>query len=798
MSNLSWMKALGLGLGLATGVAAALYYHLALRPLPRREGRVFLRGLDAPAEVLWDQWGVPHVYAQGQDDLFFLQGYLHAQDRLWQMELSRRAGSGRLSEIFGRRTLETDRFLRRVGLHRAARAEAERLDDESAAVLSSYCRGVSTFIRGRRDRLPLEFSLLRFRPEPWRPEDTLVWAKTLGWSLSLNWDTELYRARMIQELGPELAARLEQPYPEGHPLTTPPGATEPLGTPPPIEGWESLPAILRGGFSNAWAVSGRRSQTGKPLLANDPHLVPQLPSVWYEMHLECPTLRVSGASVPGVPGVVIGHNQHIAWGITASMVDTQDVYVEEFSPDAPGRYRLQDGWEEVSRVREEIRVKGAQRPVVEEVWLTRHGPLIATPRAPGQRGLALRSTALDPGNLLRAGLELAKASAWDGFSAALGHWSAPCLNFVYADAQGHIGYRLAGLTPRRPPESGLTPLPGWTGDQEWQGFLAPEELPHAFDPPEGFVVNGNNKVAGRNHAAYIAGEWIDGFRAQRIQDLLQTRDTLGPADFRTMHMDALSLPALELLRLLEGLRPTSAPARAALATLRAWDGRVEAESQAAALYEVFRRRLLRNLLAPALGPHIESYFGLRLHPLSVSSAYQFRGASFLLELVRGMGQPGLSPLTGSLTLEEAMSRSLEETLAELRQRLGPDPTRWDWGRLHQVTFSHALGEVPMLGWLLNRGPYPVPGDTDTVHQASYSLREPYGATRWLPSFRFIADTSDWDRCQSIHAPGQSGQPGSPHYDNLVSLWRRGEYHPMPFSRPAVEAVAQTRQEYLPG
>ena len=750
-------------------------------------------------DVRWDRWGVPHVYAQSQGDLFFIQGYLHAQDRLWQMDFHRRAGAGRLSELFGQRTLEADRFLRRVGLRRAAREESQGLEAESLSTISAYSRGVNAFLERHRSRLPMEFALLRFRPESWAPVDSLQGAKLMSWGLSLNWDVELFRARFLAELGPEAAARLEPPYPAGHPLTTPPGSVQ-AESPDYGAGMESaLAAFTAGGFSNAWVVSGSRSHTGKPLLANDPHLMPQLPSPWYEMHLECPFFRVAGVSLAGAPGIVIGHNQHIAWGITASLVDTQDIFVERFSGDRPRQYEYRGEWHEAVSVQETIRVKGRRDHVVEEVLSTHHGPIISWGQEGSGRAFALRSALLKPGQMVKAALELGRARDWTEFRAALAHWAAPSVNFLYADVAGNIGYQLAGRTPRRPPGTGIVPLAGWTGDHEWGGFLAQEELPFSYNPAQGYIVNANNKMA-EDGPAYIAGEWVDGYRAKRIADLLLSKDKLDPADIQRMHLDTLSLPALELQRLLQGVRASSPEARWALERFLSWDGRVVPESMEAALYQALRLRLFRNLLAPLLGSRVEDFFGTHVHPLGTTSAYQYRGTSLLLGLVRELSGPDKDKDRGAgqLGRDEALSRSLEEAAADVRQRLGTDASRWNWGRLHGVAFRHVLGQGRVLGRLLNRGPYALRGDGDTVHQAAYSLQEPYGATRWLPSYRFIADLADWDRCLSIHVPGQSGQPGSPHYDDLIGPWLRGEYHPMPFSREAVEAAAVTRQSFAPG
>ncbi|HLE81287.1 MAG TPA: penicillin acylase family protein, partial [Dehalococcoidia bacterium] len=568
-------------------------------------------------------------------------------------------------------------------------------DAAATPVLAAYCSGVNAFLRGHRDRLPLEFSLLRFRPEPWSPVDSLTWAKLMGWSLSLNWDVELFRARFIVDLGPEAASQLEIPYPGGHPLTTPVGGAESGPSDDSSEEYRALGGMLRGGFSNAWVVSGQRSETGKPLLASDPHLIPQLPSPWYEMHLECPEFRVAGATLPGAPGTVIGHNERIAWGMTAGMADTQDLYMEEFSQEEPHKYRHKGRWRTATVVQERIRVKGQLRPETEEVLATLHGPVLFPAKEGPRKAFALRSALLEPNQLLKAGLGLAKAKDWDDFRAALADWAAPAVNFLYADVAGNIGYQFAGRVPRRARSSGLVPVPGWTGDHEWQGYLAQSELPYAYNPPEGYLVNANNKPAGGAGATPIAGEWIDGYRAQRIQDLILAKGVLSREDFRAMHMDVLSLPALELKKLLKRVRLGSPQAQRALETLMQWDGRVTAESRGAAVYEAFRLRLLRNLLSPLLGSRTDDYFEMQLHPLASTSVYQFRGASFFLERLRQLMDGRRGPGTPLQDPGEVLARSLEEATADLRRRLGGDESRWSWGHLHRVAFRHVLGQGPV-------------------------------------------------------------------------------------------------------
>jgi penicillin amidase len=743
-------------------------------PIPPRRPRILkIPGLEAEAEVRWDAWGVPHVYAASQHDAFLTQGYLHAGDRLWQMELNRRIGSGRLSEVFGERTVEADRFLRRVGLHRAAATEQALLEGEAREMMEAYCAGVNAWLGSHR-RLPLEFALLGFHPERWRPVDCLQWAKLMGWGLALNWDVELFRANLRRHVSEETAQAVDWPYPREHPLT--------------IE-HAHLPA---GGGSNAWVIGGDRMESGRPMLANDPHLVPQMPSAWYEVYLECPEFRAAGASLPGAPGIVIGHNERIAWGMTASMVDTQDLFEERFEG---GRYRTPAGLVTPEVVRESIDVKGRSEPFFEEVFITRHGPVIM-PAGASHGAYALRTTLIDPGSVPEAALRLLKAGGWQDVRSALELWASPSVNFMYADVDGNIGYQLAGVTPRRPEDSGVLPAPGWTDDFEWDGYLTLDELPHSLNPASGFLVNANNKP-GPDGPAYIAGEWVDGYRAGRIAQLIQAQERLSLEDIQAMHMDSLSLPAQEFLEAIGAARdanraptvregtianhPATSLAQKALQLLQSWDGRMLTESPGAAVYAALRARLYRQLVETRLGEGSEAYFNANVHPLSSTSSYQFRGTSGFLQMLR----------------EADLATILDEALIEAVRDLGPDPKRWRWGSLHRTLFRHPMGTVRGLGWLLNRGPYEVPGDGDTVHQASYGSRTPFEANRWLPTYRFIADTNDWDRSLSVHVPGQSGIPGSRHYADQVPLWQDGRYHPMPFSRKAVEAATRSSQKLLP-
>ncbi|MEK7216964.1 MAG: penicillin acylase family protein, partial [Chloroflexota bacterium] len=454
-------------------------------------------------------------------------------------------------------------------------------------------------------------------------------------------------------------------------------------------------------------VNGSRTESGKPLLANDPHLSPQLPSPYYEMHLDCPGFRVAGVTLPGAPGIVIGHNEQVAWGITASMADTEDAYEVELSPADPTSYRYDGGWRTAEVIPESIQVKGRPSALQEDVLVTHHGPVVLRKPDTPHRAYTLRSTILERDTLLRAGLEIARSRTATEFRSALAHWGAPSVNFVFADIDGAIGYQLAGLLPNRTPGSGVSPAVGSETGSEWSGYLPFEGHPHTLNPAGGALVSANNKPGTVGPPFIITGEWADGYRAQRIWDRLEVTSH-SVISFQEMHQDAVSLAARELQDLLRDAPPDSFVARRHWREFISWDGALTVDSRGGALYQAVRFQLYRHLLTPVLGDRVDDFFGVRLHPLGASAAYQVRGSSFLLAQLRALKQSGHAD--GSFS--RLISRSFEGAIADLTQRLGKDDRGWSWGRLHQVTFRHVLGRGPVLSRLLNRGPFPAPGGAD--------------------------------------------------------------------------------------
>jgi len=750
---------------------------------PRRAGKMRLPGLTHAVEVLRDRWGVPHIYAESLWDLFLALGFVQAQDRLWQMDFHRRLATGTLAEILGEKALPLDRLVRRVGIHRAAAREWEGLEGEERHLLEAYAAGVNAYIASGPP--PLESILLRYRIRPWSPADSIAWARFMAWSLSGNWDQELVRLWIIERFGAETMAELEPTYPPGKPVVVPPGATS-TGPGPGLGDDYSLP-LAGHPMSNNWVVDGHKSATGRPLLANDPHLALVMPSLWYEVHLESPELRVAGVSLPGLPAIIIGHNQRIAWGVTAAMADQDDLYLEELDPHHPTRYRWKDGWEEGQLLREEIRVRGRGQPVVEEVLVTRHGPIITPCISGEERPLALRSVCIEEIPFAKGIMGIMRAQSWEEFRQALFYWPAPALNFVYADVDGNIGYQLAGSIPRRRRGHGIVPMPGWTGEFEWEGFVPFQQLPWALNPPTHWIASANNQVALADYPHFLSATYADSPRIERIVQMLGEKERISVADCQRMQNDLLSLPGQELVRRILSLRPTDPWCQRAQSFLKVWDGTLAADSVAAAIVEVCFVHLVRKALEEKVGAWADFLLGKPVHPIREGPAFFMGAASWLLRKMEERPD-----WFRDRTWQEVMTEALKEATEELRRRLGDDMSRWQWGRLHRQAFRHPLGQMQALAPLFNRGPYPIGGDMNTVAQSAFIPHRGYDATSFAVSWRMIVDLADFNRSLGVLPGGQWGQPGSRHYADQLPLWLRGEYHPMLWDRQAVEGNVESR------
>jgi penicillin amidase len=769
--------------------AVGLRRWLLRRSLPPRREILGVAGCRAPVDIRIDSSGVPHISAENATDLFLAQGYCHARDRLWQMELNRRIARGELAALFGPRAIATDRLLRRLGFRRAAENEAASLDGELRACLDAYAVGVNAYVAAHR--LPVEFILLRTRPRPWTSIDSLAFARYMGWSMTVNGESELIRYNLCGVLGKEVADSLEPQT--GHWRTDLKGNAALFGdraggslTPVEFEKGRA-PFSSDGAASNAWAVSPARSTTGRSLLANDPHLRPRIPAAWYVAHLQGGGFDVAGVTLPGTVGVLAGHNAHVAWGITAGLVDCQDIYEERSDPAQPHRFAFGDGWDDAEVIWEEIAVRGRRLPVVEEVVRTRHGPLLngCVELPPGSPPLALQCATDRQLTPLAAILQMNRASNVSSFHEALAGWTFPVLNFVIADSAGHIGYQLAGRVPVRAQGDGSAPAPGWSGSHEWTGWVAFNDLPHALDPGEGWVATANSRPEVPS-AAFLTRDWTDDHRQRRVVELLRSRPNHTPHDFEAMQGDVVSPAAQAMVRrlVMEGFAE-------ALACLQGWDGQLDARSSAACVYQVFRLELLRSTYRnlPATARELVCGRGL-LELLTFGSVFHQQSSSLLLRLLEDLLRQGDQ---GRSVIADALYRTTEWLTA----RLGPDPAAWQWGRLHRVAFGHVLGLAsPGLDRLLrlNRGPFPIGGDLDTIAQSGVDPWHPYEAATFTVSYRQVIDVGNWDDMRFILPTGQSGHPGSKHYDDMVDDWLHGRYRTLPFTRAAINKdTVQTAQ-----
>jgi len=760
-----------------------------------------------PVTVLEDEWGVPHVFARSESDLAFALGFLHAEERLWQMETSRRVGRGTLSEILGRRTLKTDRFLRTVGFARAAEQALEALPEAERLLLEAYADGVNRWIE-TAEELPWEYRFLRFAPEPWTPVDSLVHTKVMAWWLTGTARREATWDLLVQELGEEQAGWLAPVYPTDGPRILPPDQMRelrghgplppPLGHPPdppePVEGEglrlppdDPLDPMLAGARpgvgSNSWVVHGSRTDTGAPLLSNDPHLAVQVPSTWFLVELDAPGMHVVGATLPGLPGVVIGHNERIAWGLTNSGVDVLDLYREEVHPDDGDRVRRPDGWEQLTVITERIAVRGRPAPVELEVRIGANGPIVSDlfgDPGPDQE-LALRWTGLEPDDTtIVAMLGVMRARGWEEFLDALSHYVVPSQNFVYADREGHIGWKVPGRIPVRRGWDGRGIGDGADPEHAWIGWVPFEEQPQALDPLRGWISTANNHPVPDDYPHHLGLRFSPPQRAERIIDLIEQGEGRDVAGHRRMQLDVQSRLALQLLPTLLAVQPEGDLETAALALLRGWDGGMQADSAAAALFGAWQVEAGDLLVDAPLDKRV-----FTLHPELLLGAF-VGDASALCEHPGGRGRPATADCA------ELSALALTRATRLLRRRQGPDPSAWSWGELHPVRWHHPLAVTPQLRDKLDTV-VPSPGSNATVNVAAFSARDPFDNVHY-PSYRQVVDLADWSRSVWGHAPGQSGVPWRAHYRDLAEPYVAGELAPMLFGREQVEARAVRRRQ----
>lgn len=777
-----------LGTVLGTGIK-----FMDKRRQPLIDGEISLPGLEAKVIVSRDKEGVPHIQANSRHDLFFAQGFLHAQDRLWQMELNRRTASGKLSEIFGSMALDTDRTARTFGWRRIGEVDWENFDDELKEVVKSYVKGVNAHINSLDTHLPVEFTLVKHKPELWVVGDVVALMRFMIWQLSHAWYGEMIRAKLIEAVGPEHAAELEIHYPEGNPNTLPKGLEFNKYMKGVLKKAKD-PLLKQSMGSNSWVISKEKSSTGSPILSNDMHLPMSLPALWYLNHLRGKDINVTGVSIPGLPMVLIGHNADIAWGMTLAFTDAEDLYIEKFDTSDPTKYEYKGKLEDAEVIRETINIKG-ELPHVETVLITKHGTVISdVVDLMDQERITVKSKSLQSNNAYRGWFKLNLAKNWDDFTDAIRDIEAPQLNITYADSE-NIGYWVSGRVPLRAKgHTGMVPVPGWDGKSDWKGEIPFEEMPHAFNPKSGVIISCNHKIVDDDYPHYLGNVWMNGYRAKRIGDYFDTLEKISVEDTKKMQLDFYSIPGLEFISHYKDMELKDHDPRVneALEKLKNWDGYLTADSVGGALYSVTRYMAVRHLFEPNLGKELtDTLMGTGFHPILLPS-HEFFGHD-TVTLLRMLSDPESSWwLTHAGGKEKLLRDSFNRAFEWLRKNIGLDIKEWSWGKIHQIEFVHSMAIQKPMDVVFNRGPLPIGGDQDTPCQMSFHPNEEnkFKASSWVPSWRQIIDMGDLAKSEYMFAPGQSGQLTNPHYDDLIEKWVSGEYNVMGWTRGQIEKSSE--------
>jgi len=766
-------------------VALFFFRHLLVRSFPENTGTVTVAGTGAPVEVCRDGYGIPHIRAESARDLMFAAGYVHAQDRLWQMDILRRAGQGRLSELFGEKTLRLDMMFRMLDLPSVAASIGENLHPESREALQSYADGVNAFIDSHRGSYPAEFDMLDYSPERWEVGHSLLVTRLIAWELALAWWTDVTYGAIAEKVSIARLNEIFPGWPDSVRVTVPTGrsgrSSETRNTFSALleaaGGYRGEFGLgLAGGGSNAWAVNATRSESGYPVLANDPHLGMPQPSRWYLMHLSSPGLNVSGVTVPGLPVVVIGHNDAVAWGFTNAMLDDADFYIEKPDSANPGNIMFR-GKSVPMDVRTEVIYLGPNDSVEVPFRSTMHGPVVndvhpVLRRDTGGASLpvTMRWTGFDVSDEVYGFLRINRAADPAAFADGLSYLTVPGQAVVYGDTSGNIAFWTTGKVPLRGKQHPMLPLPGWTGEAEWNGYLDFNSLPRLINPADGVIACANQKLSDDGYRWYLSTLWEPPSRIQRIRELLQGAAQFTADDFKRMQQDVTSPYARETTELLlrvSAARPVSDPARtAALDYLRNWDFRFAAGDITTTIFNEFYVKLLENTYLDEMGDSLfRSFTEFGAIPNRVTSSLLASDSSLWFDDVR-------TPRRESR--DDILMKSLGDAVASLTRKMGAVMKEWRWGNLHTVTFRHPFGARSPLERIFNVGPFPVAGGLTTINKTEYADSDPY-TVKVGPSMRLVVDLARPAESYVVLTGGQSGQPLNEHYDDQAPLWLNGGY-----------------------
>ena len=757
---------IGIGALLFLLIGAFIFVNLFIeKSLPQLKGEVIVSGMTNAVEVARDKNGVPHITAQSEKDLYIAQGYVQAQDRLFQMDLSRRQASGMLSEVVGAATIDKDKFFRTLGLRRAAEASYPEYDQSSRDAMQWFADGVNAFMKEAKAEgtLPLEFKLLKYEPSEWTPIDSLTIGKYMAFDLGGHWSGQAFRYWALGTFSKEKAYDLFPSYPKDAPEI--------------LSAYEEVDMNLEKSFasavippefngSNNWVVSGEKTESGKPLLADDPHLSLATPSIWYQMHLQSDSMNVSGVIFAGVPGIILGHNDHIAWGVTNTGPDVQDLYIEKRNPVNPHQFLYNNKWEDAKVFNEPIAVKG-EKTLDYEVIETRHGPIMSEFAFDKKQNTALsmKWTALMPSTEFQAVLSMNKAKDWNEFEQALEDFHVPTQNFVFAGADGTIAYKANGKIPIRKKGDGMIPVPGWTDEYEWEGFIPYDELPRSVNPEEGFVATANNKVIDDSYPYHLSHHWAQPYRYMRIKEVLEKEDKLTLNDMKKLQMDQRNLYAEEFLPpILERIRAgdLNKSEKASVNLLSKWNMADDKDLAAPLLFHLLMKEIPLTLFKDAVPKEMDALF----------EGKQGIVDELLRRAFNGDESEWFSDKGG---LDQVLLTSFENVVASLNEEYGDNPEAWKWGDYHQLYFGHPLSNAsPVLKWLFNHEePVPVGGSQITVGAANYNEE---GIVNHGASWRFVIDAADLTKGHHIVGPGQSGHVRSSWYQDQLQDWVNGTYH----------------------
>lgn len=780
-----------------------------------------LSHLNAPVEIYRDDLGIPYIQAQNEPDAFLAQGFAAAQDRLWQMEYDRLRAAGRWAEAVGNAALPQDRLIRRFQLSASAQADYAALDPHSKMMFDSYANGINAHLNDP-DPLPIEYQIASLQPEPWQPWHSLLVYKIRHIFMGV-FESKLWRARLVRALGPEKAAQLFPGYQPGHLLILPPGAPAPgpldTGIQELAQGAAALNHLAEtDAGSNSWVLAGHATATGLPLLAGDSHRALDTPNAYYQNRLACPQFDVIGLSFPGVPAFPhFGHNPQVCWSVTHTAADYQDLYIERLrGPAHAPQYLYKNQWHDAQTRQETIHSNTGQTETF-PVITTNHGPLITAnpptnpespdpespnPESPNDEwhALALKYTATAPPQPDPQTGQTWPAILWQMLRARNAQeliqtqrgWIDPCNNFLFADTHGNIGYLCRGRIPIRPRLNGWLPVPGWTGQHEWQSEIPFDQLPQSINPPEGYIATANNRPVGNDYPHYIAIDFTPEFRVKSVTRALLNLNQPAATDMAQIHAQRLSIPAQTYLSILPQIEPQDAPSAQALSLLQQWNGAMDAHRPEPAIYSAMRDALYREILQHNLPPDLAE---AAWQPADRGlGSFGNRLKAQIAEMIRQDDRTLLPP---GDAWPNALARALTRGLTDLRRRLGPDPDHWQWGQIHRAVPQHPLSpHYPQHAPQLDPPPIPAGGDGDTPLAGGYSPANPAQITS-LSVARYAFDPADWNNSLWIIPLGSSGHPNSPHYHDQSEPWRQIQMRPMPWNWPQIITNAKTRQTLIP-